>query len=139
LIFHLDSNKQIYSLFPSALTSLGVRLCREDCPCVSNLSATLMYSSPTSWSGVYTEMRPSWAGVMFFLESLWYLTFFGMRVKTTAVPPEACWCIRLPWDRLVRDVKSVTASGSLMMSNPVTMPIGFPLVEFCPTGKKGVR
>jgi len=76
---------------------------------------------------------------MFFLESLWHLPFFGIRAKATAVPPEACSCIRLPWDRLVKDLKSVAASGSLMMSNPVTTPIGLPLAMLCPTGKKGVR
>ena len=42
-------------------------------------------------------------------------------------------------DRLVRDLKSVVASGSLMMSNPVTIPIGLPLAMLCPTGEKGVR
>jgi len=85
------------------------------------------------------DMRPSWEGVMFFLESLWHLTFFGMRAMATAVPPEACSCIRLPWDRLVRDLKSVAASWSLMMSNPVTIPIGLPLAMLCLTGEKGVR
>ena len=76
---------------------------------------------------------------MFFLESLWHLKFLGMSARATAVPPEACSCIRLPWDRLVRDLKSVAASGSLMMSSPVTIPIGLPLAMLCPTGEKGVR
>jgi len=85
------------------------------------------------------EMRPSWEGVMFFLESLWHVTFFGMQANASAVPLQACSCIRLSWDRLVRDLKSVAASGSLMMSNPVTIPIGLPLAMLCPTGEKGVR
>ena len=62
-----------------------------------------------------------------------------MRAQAIAVPPEACSCIRLPWERLVRDLKSVAASGSLMMSNLVTIPIGLPLAMLCPTGKKWVR
>ena len=76
---------------------------------------------------------------MFFLESLWHLTFLGMRARATAVPPEACSCIRLPWDQFVRDLNSVAASGSLIMSNPVTIPIGLPLTILCPTEEKGVR
>ena len=125
-------------MLPNALALLGI-LWRGDCPCVSSLSAALMCSIPTSWSGVRIQMRPSWEGVMFFLESLWHLTVFGMRARATAVPPEVCSCIRLPWYRFVRDLKSVAASGSLMMSNPVTIPIGLPLATLCPTGKKGVR
>jgi hypothetical protein len=52
--------------------------------------------------------------------------FFGIRAKATAVPPEDCSYIRLPWDRLVRDLKSVVARGSLRISNPVIIPIGLP-------------
>ena len=85
------------------------------------------------------DIRPSREGVIYFLESLWHLTFLGMQARATAAPHEACSCIRLPWDRLVRDLKSVAANWSLMMSNPVTIPIGLPFAMLCPTGKKGVR
>jgi len=63
---------------------------------VSNLSAALVCISLTSWSGVRTEMRPSWRGIICLLEFLWYLTFFGIRAEATAVPPEVCSYIRLP-------------------------------------------
>ena len=76
---------------------------------------------------------------MFFLESFWHLTFFGIRARATVVPPESCSYIRLPWDLFVRVLNRVSASGSLMMSSPVTIPIGLPLAMLCPTGEKGVR
>ena len=63
-----------------------------------------------------------------------------MRARATAEPPEACSCIRLPWDRLVRVLKSKAAKGSLtVMSKPVTIPVELPLAMLWPTGKKGVR
>ena len=39
----------------------------------------------------------------------------------------------------MRDLKSVTARGSLRMSKPVTIPIGLPFAILWLTGKKGVR
>jgi len=86
------------------------------------------------------EIRPSWGGVIFFFESFRHLIFFGMRARATAEPPEACSCIRLPWDRLVRVLKSKAAKGSLtVMSKPVTIPVELPLAILWPTGMKGVR
>jgi len=82
-------------IFPKAFALRGIGW-RGDCPCVSILSAALECMSPTSWSGVRTEMRPSWGGSISLLVSFWQRMFFGIRAKATAVPPEDCSYIRLP-------------------------------------------
>jgi len=134
----LSAGLRAYWIFPNAFALRGVGW-RGDCPCVSNLSAALECMSPTSWSGVRMEMRPSWGGSISLLASFWQRMFFGIRAKATAVPPEDCSYIRLPWGRLVRDLKSVVARGSLRISSPVIIPIGLPFAILWVTGKKGVR